>query len=245
EWAWIFDYDPTVIHLHHVLRVLVLASETPAELVTRFAKENAAATVRLLDEAYQGHPHRAAVREVYLSARAVLFKHFSKRLIDAPPDPAFGWLENEGHYRYLRTMFQHDRIDLKKGDMLAQHTMQDIGAAARALGVVVRVYYPSNAPEVWEFTQQYRDNVRGLPFDERSVVITTVSGLRARGQGPRGPRGQGPRGETSGYWHYHVQGGLWQQSLLGRSGVRTQKQLVYDHVRTDAPDLSFSGLPGS
>ena len=38
-----------------------------------------------------------------------------------------------------------------------------------ALGVSVRVYYPSNAEEMWKFTPQYRTNVTSMPFDEQSV----------------------------------------------------------------------------
>ena len=66
-----------------------------------------------------------------------------------------------------------------KGDMLAKNTMQGIGAAARAMGVTIRIYYPSNAPECWPFSEQYKKNVLALPFDDKSIVLQTLSGIKA------------------------------------------------------------------
>ena len=128
-------------------------------------------------------------------------------------------------------LYQQDRITILKGDMLAKNTMQGIGAAARALGVTIRVYYPSNAPEFWPHSAQYKNNVIALPFDERSVVLQTLSGVQP---------GFGQK--KKGYWHYNAQAGLMQQDLMRRREVGSMRQLVTVRNKTDDPDFTVSGL---
>jgi hypothetical protein len=111
--------------------------------------------------------------------------------------------------------------------------MQGIGAAAKKLGVTIRVYYPSNAPECWPHTSQYKKNVLGLPFDDRSVVLTSLSGIK---QGFSRQRG---------YWHYNVQSGLQQQELMRRRGHGSLKQLVWHRRPGQDNDVSVCGLPGA
>jgi hypothetical protein len=118
-----------------------------------------------------------------------------------------------------------------KGDMLAKNTMQGIGAAAKKLGVTIRVYYPSNAPECWPHTAQYKRNVLALPFDEQTVVLQTLSGIRPGFGQPR-----------KGHWHYNVQSGLLQQHYMRLRSVGNAKQLVTLRNKTDDPDLTVSGL---
>jgi hypothetical protein len=120
-----------------------------------------------------------------------------------------------------------------KGDMLASSTMQGIGDAARALGVTIRVYYPSNAPECWPWTKQYKKNVLALPFDDQTVVLQTLSGVRP-----------GFPARTKGYWHYNVQSGHAQQRMLAMPGYQALKQVVHARIKTDDPDLTLSDLPG-
>ncbi len=116
--------------------------------------------------------------------------------------------------------------------MLAKNSMQGIGAAARAMGVPIRIYYPSNAPECWPLTEQYKKNVLALPFDDKSLVVQTLSGVKAG------------FGKQIGYWHYNVQSGLQQQELLGRRGYGSLKQVVFERNQGNDPDLTTSGLPG-
>ena len=118
-------------------------------------------------------------REVYAVARPALWHYYERELDGTDEDHDFGWLANDANYAYVRTLFQQDRITILKGDMLAKHTMQGIGAAARAMGVNIRVYYPSNAPECWPHTKQYKANVLALPFDAQTVVLQTLSGVKA------------------------------------------------------------------
>jgi hypothetical protein len=148
-----------------------------------------------------------------------------------PEDGTWGWLATEDAYQYIRTLYTQDRIVIVQGDMLADQAMQGIGKAAKALGVPIRIYYPSNAPEFWPHTKQYKANVLALPFDDDSVVLQTTSGMRP---------GFGEK--KKGYWHYNVQSGLMQHEYMKKKGVTWFRQLLSVRNKTDDPDLTVSGL---
>ena len=261
QWVWLFDYDPTVVRLHHVLRAVILDSPTRADFVGHFEAANKDKTLALLSSTYAGLTERAAYREIYGVSRVGLLKYYGHQMAgeiataditraptaepDAPhraagvkigedsPDPTYGWLSTEDAYQYIRLLYQQGRVELLKGDMLAKNTLQGIAASARKLGVTVRVYYPSNAPECWPHTEQYKNNVRALPFDESSVVIQSLSGVKTG------------FGRQKGYWHYNVQSGLEQQELMSRRGYGSLKQLVFFRHKSPDPDLTTSGLAGA
>lgn len=261
EWAWLFDYDPTIVRLHHVLRAVILDSPDRATFLSHFEPGAKEKVLALLSETYKKTPELAAYREIYAISRSGLHKYYEFQInhkvpvpdivkaptagADAPlrkagvmvgddvEDPTFGWLATEDAYQYIRTLYQQDRIHLLKGDMLKEKTMQGIGAAAKKLGVTIRVYYPSNAPECWPHTIQYKKNVLALPFDEESVVLTSLSGIK-----------QG-FGRQRGYWHYNVQSGLQQQEFMRRRGYGSLKQLIWHRRPGHDSDVSVCGLPGA
>ncbi len=260
DWAWLFDYDPTVVRLHKVLRAVIVDAADRKAFIDHFRPEAKDRVLAVLAETYKADPELAAFRELYSVSRASLLQYYEHQadgevsvpdIVKAPTaaadapvrkagvkvgdqseDPSFGWLGTEPAYQYIRTLFQQGRIHILKGDMLAKDSMQGIGAAARAMGVTIRIYYPSNAPECWPWTEQYKKNVLALPFDEKSLVLQTLSGIK------------GGFGKSIGYWHYNVQSGLVQQELLSRRGTGSLKQVVFERSPTSDPDLTTSGLPG-
>ena len=125
------------------------------------------------------------------------------------------------------------RVELALGRRRrAVRSLRRAAVAAQKLGVKVRIYYGSNAPELWYFTRQYRKNVLNLPFDEQSIVLQTTSGLPRRLAGPK-----------KGYWHYNVMHGRYQQRLLERWGITRHKQLLYHRTKSESPELTLTGMP--
>ncbi len=232
QWAWLFDYDPTVVRLHWILRAVILHADNRGSFVDAFRPKNAASTLAVLDEEYRGNAELPAYREIYKVSRAALLKYYARQLVGEGGDATFGWLSTDDNYGYIRTMYQQGRIRAFKGNMLGDNTMQGIAAAAKKMGVTIRVYYPSNAPECWPFTRSYKNNVIALPFDDHSVVLQTVSGL-APGYVKK-----------TGHWHYNVQSALLQQDLMRRKGTVLAKQLIEVRNKTQDPDLTISGLAG-
>jgi hypothetical protein len=229
EWAWLFDYDPTVVKLHWVLRAMILDSANRDAFIEHFQPKNLKQGMAVLEEAYKDHPEKNAFKEVYQVAMGSLLSYYKGQMTN--PVYKFTWLGTEDHYQYIRLMYQQGRMRSFKGNMLDKNTMTGIGEAARKLGVTIRIYYPSNAPECWKFTKQYKSNVLGLPFDDQSIVLQTVSGGMRTGFG------------QTGYWHYNVQLGKQQQSLIEKDGYTVAKQLLYNRIKTDQTDLTLTGLP--
>jgi hypothetical protein len=142
----------------------------------------------------------------------------------------YGWLRVPANYTYIRTMYQQGRIAILKGNMLTDKALPSVAASAKALGVPVRIYYPSNAEEQWVLPPQYKQNLLGLPFDEQSIVIRTLFGKRMVTK------------EKS-YWHYVVHNGLHNQMLLRHEGYNTTPSFMEYRLHTDHDNLSLVGMP--
>lgn len=221
RWAWLFDYDPNVVNWHKVLHAFVLKSATRAELVDWFDAKKLKEGAQVLRDAGEGKE----VVTLYLSSGARMKAEYvtqSKR--------AYSWLGNDESYAYIRAMYQQGRMKAFKGNMLDTGAMVTIGDSARALNVPIRIYYPSNAPEFWLFTEQYRKNVAGLPFDEQSIVVQTISSWKTGY-------------DQKGYWHYNVQLGTDHQRLMALPGYQRLRQLFYHRTRTDTGELTTTALP--
>lgn len=222
EWAWIVDYDPSVVRVHAMLRALVLGADSPRALVDAFDKDHAESSRAAIEASIDDAEERKTTGQLFADIRPVMHGLLEKAM--KPKSVAFGWLRVAEHYDYVRLLMKQGRIRVLRGNLLEDGAMQSVAKAARALGVVVRVYYPSNAEEMWKLPPQYRANVRALPFDERSVVLRTVSGTQFKGK-------------TYSYWHYVVHGGLHAQWMLGKQ--------TCDHVWCFMKDRRPTGVDNS
>lgn len=214
EFAWLMDYDAQVVHVHRVNEVFFERAETRADFVALWADPASADLFR-----------DPALADTFRGYRAVLHRHYSRSLEGET------FLGKDEDYTWVRTMVVQGRMVSVKGDMLADGAMRSIGTVAQGLGVPIRVYYTSNAPDAWmgRLTREYKDNVLNLPMDDRSVVLQ-VFGF------PSGP-------QQEGYWHYNVASGLYQQELIRREGYTFVHFLVSPRLPTDDPDLTVAGLP--
>ncbi len=229
EWVWLMDYDPNVVRLHRVVRVALLRAETPAAFVEQFAPPSRAAMLDAIGQEYADSPELPLLRQFYLSYCGRLFGYYTGVARPHPVDPGWGWLAHDDQYAWIRRLTQQGRIVPIGGDMLGKKSMRNIGEAARKLGIPIRIYYTSNAPLSWGgiLSKEYKDNVRGLPMDEDSVVVATFnSGAFAQ----------------KNYWHYHIGSGLLQQERLALPTVKHVRQLIWDRIPTDDGDLTIVGL---
>lgn len=232
QWAWVMDYDPRVTDHHQRLRVFVLAAATPEEFVALWSGPESKRAVALIEAEFADKPELAKIRRGYWATRDRLHTYYRGQLEPEPKAPGYGWLANPEHYAYVRLLFQQGRIMPIKGDLLGKDSMRTVGEAARKLGVPVRVFYTSNAPSSWggQITAGYRANVRGLPFDHRTIVLQTMSGGAFR---------------QSGHWHHNVEGGRQMQTRLAREGYQRVMQLLFERIPTDHGDVTVIGLPSN
>jgi formylglycine-generating enzyme required for sulfatase activity len=223
QWAWLFDYDPTVTRLHHVLRAVVKRAPTREAFVEAFTDKHAAETRAAIQQEWASLPaaERAAITGVFERARRSLWANYTRQLRPARWTNGFGWLQSDENYRYIRLLFEQGRIIALKGNMLTDKALPSIARAARAVGVPIRVYYPSNAEEQWkQLPPQYRENVRQLPFDERSVILRTLISHQFHKSDSR--------------WHYVIQGGLHAQERIVLPGYANVWSFMEDRQQVGA-----------
>ena len=102
----------------------------------------------------------------------------------------------------MRKLFVDKRVFILRGDLTADATMQAIATAAKRANLPVHALYLSNAEQYFPYHDGYRKNVLALPFDEKSLVLRTISWP------------QWGFAKDSNSYHYNVEGGLSFQSWL-------------------------------
>jgi hypothetical protein len=230
EWVWIVDYDVQVVRLHRLVQVLIAEAETPDAFVALFRRSAAATTRARLKRLLADDADGVAVVRLFEQARPRLLEHYRRQQVDAV-SPDFGWLNDPGRYVFVRRLVEQGRVTAVAGNLLTDKTLPAIAAAARALRVPIRLYYPSNAEEMWSFTPQYRSNVLALPFDEQSVVLRTLFNKR------------GPWDDVHSYWHYVVHKGIDVHQTLADEHWRSVRDLMRRRRPTAEPILSAIGFP--
>ncbi len=235
QWAWLFDYDPTVVRLHYILRAIILASPTRQAFVEAFDQKSSKATAALIKKslADTAFPNGKALSDAEVVAVEGTFMVSRSALSDAyvlaiKQSNNFHWLRTDEAYKYVRTMYQQGRIVSLKGNLLTSVAIPSIGASAKKLGVPVRVYYTSNADDQWPLNQAYRDNLLALPFDEKGVMVHTTI-----------PVG---RGHKTHDWDYVIHDGHDMQRRIRHPGW---ERIVWlnDEGRRIAPNLVTIALP--
>jgi hypothetical protein len=232
RWAWFIDYDPQVVRVHRLVQALAKDSDSAATFLSAFSAKQAKETAARLRQLLADDPDQKAIVALFVRARERFEWNF-RRQTGKLADPAFGWLNSEERFQYVKTMMQQGRILAMPGNLLTDKALPSIAAAARRLGEPVRVYYPSNAEEMWAFTPQYRKNVAALPFDERSVILRT---LYNKG---------GTWDAQKKYWHYIVHHGPAAQTMMADPTVPGTRAMMRFRRPTAEPILSAIGFPES
>ena len=191
EFVWLMDYDVVVTQAHRIFRALILASESPEAFLGRWERREAGTTTRLLEESCAGDADVRELVDLYLDAVPSVrsyFRRVAARNVEGYPS---SWLADPALYRYVRRMFETDRIRIVKGDLLGETLLAGIVAAQERLGVPMRVVYLSNAEQYFLYDDSFRAAFRSMPYDAASVILRTVSR----------PHPVYPRN----VWHYQVE----------------------------------------
>ncbi len=237
RWVWLMDFDINIVNLHRIIKALVVKSKTPKQFAHNFRLYYP--TIKYLRKYYAGHPELPIMIKVFKRYRKELYPYYYYQTKPHRVVKDFGWLRTQKNYDYIRLLFQQNRISINPGDLLKDKTLRNIGTAARKLGTVIRIYYPSNAEEFWKFNDNYKANVQNLPFDMGSVAIRTIH------EYPWHPPASRKRG-FAGFWHYVVHGALNYQKKM-----RLKDYYLVHHWRherilpTDYRDFSTIHLPAT
>lgn len=176
EFAFLIDLDWRVTELHRCYEVLIEASETPQQLHERFAEKNVESSVQLLEAGLadlEPELRRQAIIS-WKAARETVYLHLENVIARDQDGQNTSWLSNPDYYAHVRKLYQSDRIRMLVGDLTGPKTVQTVAAAAKGLGLPVKLLYLSNAEEYYDYTTQYRSNIGALPIADDSVVLRTI-----------------------------------------------------------------------
>lgn len=191
---WLVDLDGAVVHMHRLYAALLSVAATPAEFLALLEPARKQAVVDAVAAYYPGlsEDERRAILAIYDIYRQDLSQHLHATAAYRWGGRAVTWLGDPALYGHLRQLAVARLIVPRLGDLTGPRTVLAIGQAARAAGLTVRTIYLSNAESWFHYGREFRRNLGGLPFDDRSVVLRTVkSEVLAY-----------PHGDI---WHYSVQ----------------------------------------
>lgn len=160
ERAYLLDHDAKVLALHRELGRRILAAATPAAFLSGLRDEADRPSVALADA------WPAVVRHLERTAE--------RRVRGLPTT----WLGDPAMYAVIRDRWRRGAVELVLGDLAGEVALPSIAAAAASRGLRFAAVYLSNAEETLSARGRLLDNLRGLPRDERGVLLRTSSDER-------------------------------------------------------------------
>ncbi len=188
----LMDFDQKIVDLHGVYRVAFLHATTKEQFMALWSEDSRKQMRALIKQSHPVGEVQKDLLQAHKAANKVVsrrFRRLSKQMIKVNL-PSF--VTDDATYNYIRGLYQRDKVFMVRGDLTATTAMKAIAAATEQSGLKVRVLYLSNAEQYFNVRPSYRDNIVGLPTDDKSLVIRT-----------NGWRGLAHI-ESTGY-HYNVQ----------------------------------------
>lgn len=203
EWVWLMDFTRIVVDANKTHIAFIQESPTPKEFQALWQPANRAKGLQILRRRYAGDVGLKKIEHAYVTAAKFITKRFGQLDGWAKQYRFDTWLTSAKLYGRIRRLALKGRIRAVRGDLNGPHTLCGIGEAAKRMGVVIRILYPSNAEEYKVFRPYkwtFRRNVRNLPVDGRSLVLRTYTFSPSRLPWPKGWKGVSKVG-----FHYNAQ----------------------------------------
>jgi hypothetical protein len=173
QFAWTVDYDPHIVRLHQIQQAFLLAAESPAAYLALWQRESNARAREIVEGLSPDRQERRRLLKVLSAAQPRIRKRMTRLAWNLRETPSY--LSDQGIYDFVRNLVRHGCVRPMLVNLLDKNGLRGITRAATAVGLPIRTLYLSNAEEYWEYTDQFRANVRGLPRDDRSMVLHTIS----------------------------------------------------------------------
>jgi len=175
ELAWFTDYDPWISWLHLSYHAFFEVSEDIETFRSWWKPKRYKEGRALLKKRYGAHPKLRKIENVYIRAAIKVNRRLRRlqRRLSAAKIPSF--ITDEAQYRYVREMVMVGRVRPMLGNLLDKKGLLGASKVAKTLKVPIRVLYPSNAESYWRFSEQFRENIRGLHSDACGWVTRTIA----------------------------------------------------------------------
>lgn len=220
----LMDFDAEIPRLHRIYGQAFKVAETPEAFLAFWSDDQVKANLAWIRATYGEEKPGKRMAQAFRTAQPLVRRRLTKTLRDYGKRGVSTFLDDAEQYRHLRALWQAGRVFAVRGDLTAAQTMADIGAAARKAALPVRVVYLSNAPQYFDFDDQFRANVAALPLDERSWFVHTLT--------------RSAYGYADGFYHYNVQSGLNFQQWLRETTLKKLTQILKH--RTPSKVVGFS-----
>lgn len=191
--VYLIDLDAAVVNLHRLYGAVLAAAPTPEQFLAllsgrRDSELHAAVAARLPEP-----KERAAALQIYKEYGPLLYSRLRRTQRQQHNGVPVSWLGDETLYAHVRRLALAGRLVARVGDLAGSRTMLEVGEAARAAGVPIRVLYLSNAESWFSYSSRLLRNLQALPLDQKSVVLRTIKSRVL----------PYPPGDV---WHFSVQG---------------------------------------
>lgn len=207
--AWLFDYDPWVVHIHRAYGVFFREAETIEQFLALWSEDNRKSSAALLKEKLANHPDLRTVVTVFKHNRSTIHRRLGRVIRKMEKEGVASYLSDPEEYAFVRNLIIAGRVRPMVGDLLGKKGLVGLAASARALAVPLRVLYVSNAEGYWKYNAEYRANIIGQFFDEKSLFLRTVAAKW-----------------TNGDYRYNIQKATNFQEWLKHEWVRSYRQIV-------------------
>ncbi len=171
--AWLTDYDDLVVELHKIYFAFFAEAADNEAFIKLWNDETAGAAV--LSKRLAADPQANELTKFYKRQRGRIAERLQRVSKGFSKAKAQCFLNDLETYGYVRSLVTGGRLRAMRVDLLADKGVTSIAAAAKAMGQPVRAIYLSNAENYWSYSKQFRANLQALGFDDRSLVIRTVS----------------------------------------------------------------------
>lgn len=168
------DFDQWVVDVHAMYRLAFLNAPTPAAFVDMWSAEGADRFVELIEKGIEDPATRGRVLKVFGKVRKTISGRLRVERRRHKENGVASFLNDQAQYDFIVGLFRNNRVFAFRGDLTASSTIRSIGEVATRHGLIVRVLYLSNAERYFEYGDDFRKNMTGLPCDERSIVLRTV-----------------------------------------------------------------------
>lgn len=172
------DRDANLQWLHKAYHCAFMIAETCDEFVDLFNWEKPWQFRRLYESVmarYPGEIH--GLMHVLMCWRKILGIKLDKLQAQYQELAVPMFLTDQGQFDFIKDLYRQGRVLIIGGDLYGGNTMSDIATFSRSSGLPVRLLYISNArlgPRDKNIAGKLRDNIVGLPYDDKSLVIRTT-----------------------------------------------------------------------
>lgn len=172
----LLDFDQVVVDVHAVYRQVFLNSPDPAAFLEAWSAARRGDVEGWITAAHGDPRDRERVLRAFRMARN-LVEWRLRSLRKAYRAQRVGtFLDDPAQYAHVRDLFRAGRVFAVRGDLTGRSAVRGVAKALSDAGMTVRVLYLSNAEKYFDFTKDYKANMRAIPFDDRSVVLRTAGG---------------------------------------------------------------------